>query len=197
MKRDKNVLSFDELFSEYKRLAKMANSRLDRLRAKGWTNFRSYKGAMKYIQSVKPNATHFSLAKPLTTKELRSAYNRVSAFIESSTSTIGGVRKTYQKVCDTIREKYGLNLTPEQLEGVFESALWQKLEEVFIGSNTAIRVLASIQKTKGDITNTLKSASAKRLGISKGEKQKLRDVMEEFVTPNDSELKEIRGFFPE
>ena len=189
-----NVLSYSDLLAQYKRLAKTANERLRYLEKTGHTKGSAYRSGMKMAKSMGTGGKYFTRSNPNNMRVLRSRMREVEKFLGFETSKVSGIKNVYKKICATIQKEYGLSLTPEQLEDVFESAVWDKLDSQF-GSKTAVRVMASIQRTNGDITRTLKSIAAKRLGLTPRERDIVRDTVNEFVTPDDSELKEIKGFF--
>ena len=103
----------------------------------------------------------------------------------------------------TLRSRYALDLTGEQIDAVFDSSLWQYVDGQF-ASETAIKVIASIQKGKGDVGRTMKSLGAKRLNLSEGQKETVRKIFENkvrgpeggWIDADRDLLNEIEGFFP-
>ena len=63
--------------------------------------------------------------------------------------------------------------------------------------NTAVKIIASIQKGKGDVGRTMKSIGAKRLHLSEGQKEDVKEIIGEWVDADQKTLEEIEGFFPE
>lgn len=189
-----NVIIDEKLFREYILLAKAANERLRVLKNMGRENSSAYKAGLSLAKGSGATGKYFSKARPQNMRVLKMRTAAVKKFLKMQGSTRSGLRKHYERVCATINKRYGLSLTVDQLEAVFESELWDKLEGSW-GSETAVKVMASIQRSDGDVTRTLKSIGPKRLGLSEGERNELRNIMNEFVTPDDSEIKEIEGFF--
>ena len=185
---------YKDLLREYRAKVKTASSRLAYLEQTGRTSGSTYKKGMRAAQAIGGKAKYFTSSNPKNMRVLRARMNAVNEFLESPGSTVGGIKAVDAQRAATISARYGLQITGNMLADVFNSAIWEKLDTDY-GSQTAIKVLTSIQKTKGDVTRTLKSIGAKRLGLSAGERENVRSVIGEFVTPTDAELKEIRGFF--
>lgn len=200
---DYSGLGYDALLKRYRLLVERANKRLLRLERSGQTGSPAYRSVVhsgaKASASSSGAKIRFTKANPKNERTLRSRMNAVQTFLESPTSTRQGyeaLRKSYgPKVSKTFRKKYGLDLTGEQIDALFDSHLWDRLEQDY-GSETAVKIIASIQKGKGDIGKTMKSIGAKRLHLSEGQKDDVKEIIGEWVDADQKTLDEIEGFFP-
>ena len=208
---DYSVLGYDELLKQYRVLAERANKRLLRLERSGQTGSPAYRAVVHSGAKASARASgtkiRFTKSNPKNERVLRARMNVVQSFLEAPTSTREGyqeLKKTYgPKVAATLRSLYALDLTGEQIDAVFDSSLWQYLDGQF-ASETAIKVIASIQKGQGDVGRTMKSIGGKRLKLSEGQKETVRKIFENKVRGPEGEwieadrelLKEIEGFFP-
>lgn len=193
---NRNILGDDDLLKEFKRLVKTANSRLDRLEKAGRTGSKAYRSAMQSINRTnvsipsggskgfkkipvnngtpfdrkpindQPNKLRFSARNPKNVKVLRSRMNAVQRFLDDETSTLAGANDLYRSVGGTMRTRYGIDLTPDQMSALFDGALWQKLNEKY-GSKTAFAIIANVQETEGDISKAFQNLAEKYTYIDK------------------------------
>lgn len=207
---DYSGLGYDQLLKQYRVLAERANKRLLRLERSGQTGSPAYRAVVHSGAKASARASgtkiRFTKANPKNERVLRARMNAVQSFLEAPTSTGEGyqkLRKTYgPKVAATLRSRYALDLTGEQIDAVFDSSLWQYVDGQF-ASETAIKVIASIQKGKGDVGRTMKSIGAKRLNLSEGQKETVRKIFENkvrgpeggWIEADRDMLNEIEGFF--
>ena len=200
MRKSSDLLkSFDEAFEEYKLLAARANWRLRELQKQGLTTGTAYKSgrrAAMQTHSGGRGGKSFSLSRPKTGRELKARMNLVRGFLSDVTSTPSGVRSVAAGVANKLNARYkGLGLTADNMRDFFNSQVWQRLDSLF-GYDTAFKVAASIHKTGGDPTRTLKSLGAKRVSLTPTEKDILKtDIMGQWQTASDREAAMIEAMF--
>lgn len=108
----------------YTRLAKQADQRLVRLEQLADAQPDKYQGALKFaygsaaadLKNIKGSIgkPRFNRAMPTDKKTLQARVNDMISFINSPSSTKGGIDKIYQKRVDTINERYGTIFTWEE-----------------------------------------------------------------------------------
>ena len=177
-----NTMTQSQLFDYYKTIAGRANKRLERLEKAGMTSGSAYKRAMRTTSTTqvrKSSGRRFSTAKPANIGELRKRVREVESFLGNVTSTPGGVRKVSKKIARTIKERYGLDLSPDQVAQTFDSGLWQKLNERY-GSSTAVQILAETQKSAGNMKKVISGLSEQNQYVSEGEWQNIEGVLIEY-----------------
>lgn len=203
-------LKYSELLKEARLLAERGNKRLLRLERAGMTGSPAYRAVVhsgaKSSSRSSGAKVRFTKSDPKNERVLRARINAMRTFLEAPTSTQTGykeLKKEYgPKVSATFRKRYGLDLTGEQIEAVFESSLWEYLDSQF-GTYTAVQVLASIQKGNGDLGRTMKSIGGKRLNLTEGGKDTIRKLFENkirgpegaWIDADKDMLHEIDGFF--
>ena len=171
----------DQLRVEFERLAHRADTRLLRLEQKGLTGTVAYKSAMRMISSYKAGGTRFRVSlKGLTKAQVASRLNKVRTFLSEKTSTATGRQKLAEQSCKTIKNQYGLDLNPDQLETIFEGILWQKLNTMF-DSKTAAKVLGTIQKHKGSLKAAFAELAEQKVYIDKSDKSKISGTIGNFT----------------
>lgn len=180
-----DLLKTADLISEYKLLAGRANKRLERLEKAGKTG-KAYKSAARAVSTISPGKTKVrfpSGTKGLSDRQIKLRINKMNEFLNQPSSTVSGEKAIYKGVSRTLSERYGLNLSPDQLGQVFDGALWEKLNTRF-GSATAVKILASIQKTGGNAKETLKDLAEKHQYLSKSEKLSLSATINNYMRSN-------------
>lgn len=143
---------YDELVKDYKRLAKVADQRLVRLEQyasqENYKNIKqwSYSKAMKDIQKWSGDeAKRFNTAPPAREDSLIAKMNDIVNFLNAPTSTKSNVDTILQKKADTFNEKYGTDLTWEDLGKYYDSAAHDKASSK-LGSDTEAKAIAVIKK---------------------------------------------------
>lgn len=151
----------------YRRLAKTADQRMVRLEAyRHEQGFKTadkwaYKKALNDIHKWSgPNATRFNVAPPKSQEKLLEKINDIRSFIESPSSSKQGIISIYQKKADTMNEKYGSNLTWDQLAKYYLTGQNEKWDNKF-GSQTALIVIGEIKKRAGVVIKSIKDADQK------------------------------------
>lgn len=171
----------DELRIEFEKLAHRADTRLLRLEQKGLTGTAAYKSALRMISSYKAGGTRFRVSlKGLTKAQVASRLNKVRTFLNEKTSTVSGRQELASGASKTIKERYGLDLDPDQLGAIFDGVLWQKLNTMF-DSKTAAKILGTIQKHKGSLKAAFKELAEQKIYIDKDDKAKISGTIGAFV----------------
>ena len=172
----------DDLKVEFEKLAHRADTRLLRLEQKGLQGTAAYKSAMRMISSYKgPGGTRFRVSlKGLTKAQVASRLNKVRTFLAEKTSTVTGRQELASGASKTIKDKYGLDLTPDQLGAIFDGVLWQKLNTMF-DSKTAAKIIGSIQKHKGSLSAAFKELAEQKVYIDKSDKAKISGTIGAFT----------------
>ena len=170
MARKKNTPLNDAMLKEYITLAKRADQRMVRLErlskkdsiyegAKAYAYKRAQSDLSRWVGRTKVDSNkplRFNV-KVSSQKELEMRLKDVKRFLESPTSTPKGIKAKYNKTVKTIKERYGVDMTPEQLANYFESGIAKKFDEKY-GSKTALKSLGIIQKSKAQTTQELKKS---------------------------------------
>lgn len=171
----------DELRIEFEKLAHRADTRLLRLEQKGLTGTAAYKSAMRMISSYKAGGTRFRVSlKGLTKAQVASRLNKVRTFLNEKTSTVTGRQELASGASKTIKDKYGLDLSPDQLGAIFDGVLWQKLNTMF-DSKTAAKILGTIQKHKGSLKAAFKDLAEQKIYIDKSDKARISGTIGAFT----------------
>ena len=170
-----------ELRIEFEKLAHRADTRLLRLEQKGLTGTAAYKSAMRMISSYKAGGTRFRASlKGLTKAQVASRLNKVRTFLNEKTSTVTGRQELASGASKTIKDKYGLDLSPDQLGAIFDGVLWQKLNTMF-DSKTAAKILGTIQKHKGSLKAAFKELAEQKIYIDKSDKARISGTIGAFT----------------
>ena len=157
MEKEKKVMaSYNDLLSEYKKLAKRADQRLVRLEK--YSDQEHYKGVLTYSyaraqRDIKSwsgqDATRFNTTPPKNAQQLQAKIADIKQFLDSPTSTKKGITDIYKARAKTTNKKYGTNFTWQDLANYYESELSTKLDSQY-GSKTLIKALGSIKKVGVD-----------------------------------------------
>lgn len=147
----------ESAFDYSQRLAKMADTRLRRLeklsKESGFENVTryAYANAMHDIKSLYGGGKTFqrrakkTKAGAYNEKQIQAQISAVKRFLESPTSTKGGIKKVYKGRADTINSRYGTNFTWEDMGKFFESGLAEKLDTKY-ASKTNMKAIGIIQR---------------------------------------------------
>ena len=183
---------YNAAVAEYRKLAKRADQRLVRLERysnqEKYANVTqyAYAKAMRDIRSWSgKDATRFNTKPPKNLNSLMAKINDIKGFLQSASSTIkptadnavynekgqivgGGIDLTYQKRADTLNQRFGTNVTWENVGSIFESTLYRKLAKKY-ESKTAVRIIGKLQGDEKKITRAIDNKKAFNVRI-KGEK---------------------------
>lgn len=178
--------------AEYRKLAKRADQRLVRLerysQQEKYANVTqyAYAKAMRDIRSWSgKDATRFNTKPPANLNSLMAKINDIKGFLQSASSTIkptadnavynekgqivgGGIDLTYQKRADTLNQRFGTNVTWENVGSIFESTLYRKLAKKY-ESKTAVRIIGKLQGDDKKIQRAINDKKSYNVRI-KGEK---------------------------
>ena len=164
----------------YKRIAKVADQRLVRLeRYAGNKNYKNilsyaYEAALYDIRALTgdPEATRFNRV-PAKTKSgavnqqnLRAKINAVKRFLESPTSTKQGITKVYKQRAATINNKYGTDITWQEMANYYSSSMAEKIENDYKASKSIVRALGALKRL-GEDPETIRKAIAGDIKVSK------------------------------
>lgn len=165
----------------YKRLAKVADQRLVRLEKlaekQGFESVTqyAYKAAARELTlnfGANPDRPRFNTKLPTTSKGeiITELYNERLAvlkdFLTSPTSTKGGIVDVYQQRADTLNDRYGTQLSWQDMADFFESGQAERLFKEY-GSKTVLKAIGTIQNMKD-----LPSSIGKNLNIKVSDKEK-------------------------
>lgn len=152
----------ESIQSYYRRIAKVADQRLVRLERlaeqEGFGNADqwAYKKAMRDISTWSGDqASRFNTKPPANLKQLQAKINDIKSFLGSPSSTKQGIRSVYQQRANTINNKYGTSFSTGDLESLFSSSFWKKVDAKKIDSDTVMKAI-------GYISNTIKKDPAHR-----------------------------------
>lgn len=174
-----DILNYDDLLREFKKIAKRADQRLVRLEQTGKQEGTAYRSAMRKISAFTPGGKRFNVKPPKTIRGLRSKMSAVREFLAAESSTVTGQKNISKRIRNTIKDRYGLDIkNDDQLRAVFEGGLWSKLNEMF-GSDTAVKLIASVQKKNGNIKAAIEEQMEKHY-TSPSEGRQTEDVMNEW-----------------
>ena len=162
--------SYDDLRKAYLHLADIADRRMRRLeeyasKDKKYANILkfAYDKAINDIEAERGSGAHRFKAGALANGNIlnmQSRINDVLKFLNSPTSTISGVKKVYGQRAKVINEKYGLNLTWEQMADFFENELVQAMIQNF-ASDTAMKIIGKYYRNKDKIQEIFDKANNK------------------------------------
>lgn len=203
--------AYDDLYKEYKRLAKRADERLRSLeRASGREGYRditryAYSRAQYDIRAFTGQDKAFGRfdVKPVggTAGEkynmLQKMMASVKTFLNSETSTIGpakgpegqrleGIRGIYEKRAQTTNEEYGTSFTWQNMATYWLSGLGEKMNAKY-GSKTALAMVAKNPKKTAAILRSIERANQRGQMVSDAQ----LDVMIEAVYGEGPSIDEL------
>ena len=188
-RRSERNQKYAALVKEYRTLAKRADQRLVRLekyaQQEKYANIKqyAYAKAQRDIRSWSgEKATRFNTKPPSSINSLQAKINDIKNFLQSATSSIkptadnvvrnekgqiigGGIDLTYQKRADTLNQKYGTDVTWENVGSIFESTLYKKLSKKY-SSKTAVRVIGKLQGNEKKVVKSFKKHEPVNIRIS-------------------------------
>ena len=152
-----------KLQKEYRRNAKLANSRLAALEKRGGGIMKfAYAGATHDTQALFGKnrfSYEISAMKPedVDLRQLSMFNTSAKNFLEDISSTYTGFQEVAQKRVNTIYTKYGIELTVDQVQQIFEDEYFKKLSDAY-GSTTAVRMIGKIEKKTDDLKDVIEKA---------------------------------------
>lgn len=155
---------------EYTRAVERINKQMQRLEkaAKGGRKVLNYayKGArisiIELFGEYTPQGkirTRFSRTLPKNVAEYQAVMNAIKDFYSKPTSTLKGFTQIYSKRAETISEKYGVSVTPDQLAKIFDTGLWDAIADTY-GSETTMEMALEVQQKADEIKEKLKKGEA-------------------------------------
>ena len=165
-----NKITIDDidLMRDFLRLAGRADQRLRSLEKSGRTGSAAYRSAQKSISTFS-EGKRFRANIPQGGRELRARYRQVEKFLREETSTIRGEKRVRERVGRSIEERYGLELTGDQISALFQGALWHKLNQKY-GSDTAMKIVGALQRSEGDKKALYEDLARQNVFLSSSEK---------------------------
>ena len=147
----------ESLEKYYRRLAKVADQRLIRLEelsgVEGYGNAKqwAYKRAMRDIETWSgEGATRFNTKPPKDTRALKAKINDIKTFLGSESSTKSGISGTYKQRVETINKRYGTSYQVDDLQKIFSSSLWKKMEAKNYSSDQILTAIGYIKDNATD-----------------------------------------------
>lgn len=144
----------ESLQSYYRRIAKVADQRLVRLERlaeqEGYKNADqwAYKKAMRDISTWSgEDGTRFNTKPPENIRQLQAKINDIKSFLGSPSSTKAGIKRVYQTRANSINANYGTKFTTADLEDLFSSSLWKKVDAKKYDSDTVMKAIGYIGHT--------------------------------------------------
>lgn len=166
---DINQKPDETLLKYYRRLAKAADERLDRLEdyseqvgfkvATKWAYQRATKDIAKWNKLLDPKVSRvkklrFNTAPPGGEEDLLAKISDIKTFLSSPTSTKTGIIEVFKKKADTMNVLYKGNFTWQQLAKYYDKGYNTAWESKF-GSQTAVTVLGVIQKNADKVAKSI------------------------------------------
>ena len=158
----------------YHRIAKVADQRLVRLEKlagqPGYGNATqwAYRRAMSDIETwFGEGATRFHTKAPSDKRSLQAKINDIKTFLGSESSTKSGISSTYQKRVETINKNYGTQFQVDDLQKIFSSSLWKKMEAKNYSSDQILTAIGYIKDnaTDDDAYKALQAEARKRKNL--------------------------------
>lgn len=162
-----------DLLKEFRRMAKQADTRLERLEKARAANPAengeilqyAYKRAVRDINDFmyakvqegrKPRFNNLYGVK--TNRQLKAKMRAIQRFIGSKSSTVKGINEVYAKRAASLSKKYkaeDLKITASTLAKIFDSGLWDKMKDRSFTSDTIFKTIAFIQRNTEKIKKQL------------------------------------------
>ena len=168
---DYSQRSGESIEAYYHRIAKVADQRLVRLEKlegqQGYGNATqwAYKRAMSDIATWSgEGVSRFNTKAPTDTRSLKAKINDIKTFLGSESSTKSGITSVYQNRVQTINKKYGTNYQIDDMQQIFSSSLWKKLEAKNYSSDQILMAIGYIKDNAPDdeALKALKAQARKR-----------------------------------
>ena len=148
----------ESIDSYYRRIAKVADQRLVRLeelaKQEGYGNADqwAYKRAMRDISTWSgDDAKRFNTKPPESVRQLQAKINDIKAFLGSPSSTKSGIQRVYQTRANSINADYGTTFNTADLEDLFSSSFWKKVDAKKYDSDTVMKAIGYVtERIKND-----------------------------------------------
>lgn len=190
-------LSKEDLQKAIAQMSKTANQRLRELEKQGFTELNAYRKVLNNSQKMsifdytKKGEIKFSgKTKNKTYNQLEQEFSELQKFLTAKTSTVRGIKKKYEKATKKINEKYGVNLTTQQIGELFESEIIQNSSNRF-GSDKVLSIISRYNISElpsDDIISLFENATSGRKNQSfnnliqrfNNQKDKVNDLRKKF-----------------
>lgn len=200
-------MSTDELYKQYKKMAKAADQRLVRLEkyenepyfktATKWAYARAMDDIEKWAtdeqKALKTYKPRFNTKVIMTAEgkpnrqQLIAKMNDIRTFLEAPTSTKTGITNVYKKRADSINSAYGTKFTWQSMAKYYESAESEKADKEY-GSKTVAKAIAVIQKKGKDKVKEIQEANDK---IVIADDSQLEKVVNKLLTDNEFDIDKL------
>jgi len=158
-------------------LAKSADDRMRAIEAASRTKHfehikeYAYKGASKDIRKYsKEGLLRWNKSMPKNEEMLKNKIADMQRFMENVTSLPSNVKRSYKNRVDTLNERYGTNLSWEDLAKFYEQDYASVIADMYYETETfqAIDIIKKVKKRKNgdDIIQRIKDASDKNIRVS-------------------------------
>lgn len=107
-----------QFYSEVKKVAKAANSRLLRLEKAGFTTSNAYERAI-YYTSYNYGADRFRVNKSMDTDKLIEQYREMRTFMRKESSTVTGVKASRKRLINYLEDR-DIHIRPEDRDKFFD-----------------------------------------------------------------------------
>ena len=164
----------ESIESYYHRIAKVADQRLVRLEklegTEGYGNALqwAYKRAMSDIETWSgEGVSRFNTKAPSGAAQLKAKINDIKTFLGSESSTKSGITSVYKSRVDTINQRYGTRFQIDDLQKVFTTSLWKKMEAKNFSSDQILKAIGYIKDnaTDDEALKALEAQARKRKEI--------------------------------
>lgn len=135
---DLSKMTKEELDIFISKFGKTANQRLRNLEKEGlsdaskayrWINQKSFDGA-DFMDRTKKGQPKFKVSRSESIQEARRRAAEISKFLEAKGSTVGGVKRQYEKMAEKLRESsYFENVATEDIKAFWGSGIVQEFEK--------------------------------------------------------------------
>lgn len=162
-----------ELYAIRKKLAKRLNQRMRRLEVAGidYGAIKMYREEVaRYYTGNKGFKESLGKTKGISVKH---EISLIQKLLNRPTSTLRGIHRIRKKAMNTFEEKYNVKFkNVHEYEDFIESETWKKMEDLF-GSNTALDIIATSNKTISQVRKSVEEF------IKKTDKYKSEDIAKE------------------
>jgi hypothetical protein len=159
-----------ELYAIRKKLAKRLNQRMRRIESAGidYGAIKMYKqDVARYYPGNKGFKESLGISKGITVKH---EISLIQNLLNRPTSTLQGIHRIRKKAMNTFEEKYNIKFkNVQEYEDFIESDTWKKMDELY-GSNTALDLIATSEKTVEQVRKSVEDF------LKKTDKYKSEDI---------------------
>ena len=186
------------VLADYGKLTRLANDRLREIERRSTTDGLTaltqyaYKRAVHDLQG----ATRFPSKQRIENLNYNAIVKRMNdmrRFLRSKSSTVRGAKGVYTQNAKLFNKKYGTNFTESQLAKFFDkdTGLYEKIKQTHPdwGSDTIMRVIASIMNSKEDVIKKMEEENDKHLDVD--EPVIVQELKKQIISEFSSDLREM------